>query len=254
MSFIPHPVFPTPASFLPRQLESLGLGACPRAAFRAHAREGTSPLARLLPLLGWLLSAWLLAGCSTFVDAKFNRGQGIAEDEGVLVVPFGEPGRNLWYGESPRGVTVAEAIKGWVRKNWTPNLPEDEETEKILKQVRDWTSRKISPQQWKALTSLSDIKYVVYGEIRSFATTHRDKIGIYEPHVEAFYRVVDVSLQKPRVVYQPQQALVIDSIEEQDQLDMPIMESGRQEEVVERKVLAKLGVQIGKDLYGYYQD
>lgn len=205
-------------------------------------------LLRLHPALPVLLLV-LSAGCRTFEPAKFNRGAGVGEDA-VLIVPFSEPRNDRWYGESERGDILAEAIKAWVRTNAEPNFPEGEDVEQVLRVVRDWQKREISSADWKKLVAQLGVKYVLSGEIVNLSLNKPGTIGILQPSVVASYRITNVSLGSPRKDF-GRDDVTIEQGRGED-TDVPAFDLGLDPKVAERKLLAKLGEQIAKDLYGYY--
>ncbi|MBI4605056.1 MAG: hypothetical protein HY721_24095 [Planctomycetes bacterium] len=192
----------------------------------------------------------VLPACRTFEKPKFNGDAGVA-GEPVLVVPFSEPRRSLWYGESANGVAVAEAFKDWARRNADPDFPEGDAVEQVLTAVRDWPGKKITSEDWKKLTMGMGLRYVLYGEIEELSLTRPGRIGLLEPNVRARYTVVDVGGERPRVAY-PAPALQVE-YGTGHETEIPWLEVGADEAAARRLVLTKLGAQIGKDLYGYYR-
>ena len=205
-------------------------------------------LLRLHPALPVFLLV-LSAGCRTFEKAKFNRGEGVGEDA-ILIIPFSEPSNERWYGESERGDIVAEAIKAWVRTNAEPNFPEGDEVEQVLRVVRDWQKREISSSDWKRLAAQLGVKYVLSGEIRNLSLNKPGTIGILQPSVLASYRVTNISLVSPRKDFGRDDVRIEQG--KGEDTDVPSFDLGSDPKLAEKKLLAKLGEQIGKDLYGYY--
>ncbi len=205
-------------------------------------------LRRLAGLL--LLTAVSGTGCRTWNKARFNHGEGVNGDS-VLVVPFAEPRQSLWYGESENGKIVAEAFKAWVRANADPNFAEGEAVDQVMRQVLNWQEKKVTSAQWKILTAGLGVKYVLYGEIERLSLTRPDKIGILEPSVEAVYRVVNVETEAGTLAFES--PISVD-FSRGHETEFPLLDLGSDTKSVTRKLLAKLGAQMGKDLYGYYSE
>jgi hypothetical protein len=195
------------------------------------------------------LSVLCLASCETFQKAKFNLGRGV-EEELLLVVPFSEPRRSRWYGESSHGKEVVQSFKVWARRQALPNFAEGDEVERIQRLVRNWSKEKISGKDWMKLTMGTGIKYVLYGEIDQLSLTSRARVGILEPSVMASYRVVDA--QRGKLVFEELRSQVrYGGTESAETIAVDI---GRNVDTSKRRLIAKLGRQIGKDLYGYYEE
>jgi hypothetical protein len=196
------------------------------------------------------LLAILGTGCSELVPARFNNGEGLYE-KNVLIVPFRERRRSRWYGESPQGTRVAEAIKNWARENWSADFPEGDETARVLLAVRDWTSSdEIPPREWKKLTASLGVEYVIAGDIRSIELRSPRTVGMLDASCTASYRVIDTSTG--RVAFDEPERKV--ALGDPHEIRVPTMELGGDDAAFENKLLIKLGEEIGKDLYGYYRD
>ena len=189
-------------------------------------------------------------GCKTFNKAKFNQGKGV-DGEAILAVPFSEPRLQRWYGESENGRLAVEAFKAWVSHNAEGNFPDGEGARRVLQQVLDWPEKRITAAQWKQLTAGLGVKYVVYGEISNFSLERREKIGILEPQAEVSYWVVDVEPEKARIVHEIE-GLSIDYVHGME-MEVPLTVMGADaSSLASKRLLAKIGEQVGKDLYGYY--
>lgn len=223
---------------------------CAATSLRLEQRRTPACSVRLLAAL-CLATGLASSGCKTFVKAQFNQGRGV-DGESILAVPFSEPRRQLWYGESEDGRLVAEAFKAWVSARAKPNFPLGEGVQQSLRQIMNWPDRSISAAQWKQLTAGLGTKYVVYGEIHDISLQRPDRIGILEPRIEANYRVVDVGSSPPRLVYESTK-FVLDTVQGQE-TELPLTALGADLAGAKRKLLAKLGERIGKDLYGYYDE
>jgi hypothetical protein len=190
-----------------------------------------------------------LPGCRTFQQAKFNHGEGLGT-EPVLVVPFSEPKNHRWFGESDRGLLVAEAFKTWAGKHADADFPEGDQVDEALRAVRDWKKEKILLDDWKLITADIGVKFVVCGQIDEVALTQRNMIGLLEPSVKATYRVIDV--QRNKVVFQrPSFTVEYGTTKEREP---QIVDFGSDSASAEKRLITKLGQQIAKDLYGYYEE
>jgi hypothetical protein len=188
--------------------------------------------------------------CRTWHEAKFNHGAGIAGDP-VLVVPFSEPKQSLWYCESENGKVVSEAFKAWARENASEaNFPEGESVEQVFRLVMNWQEKKITSAQWKTLTAGLGVKYVLCGEIENLSLTKPGRIGLLDPTVAATYRVINV--ETGSLAFGPPQLLI--DYARGGEIEIPQADLGEDTSVAKRKLIVKLGAQIGKDLYGYHEE
>jgi hypothetical protein len=185
-------------------------------------------------------------GCSEFQEAKFNKGLGVGADP-VLVIPFREAKNGQWYGESPRGDRVAEAAKTWAMTNAEPNLVEGPQIDDALRVIRDWREEEITNQNLKQIFKSIEVTYVVLGEIETLSLTKPGTLGILDASVLYSYRVVKV--ETGVTVWSRKHATL--SLTDGREIEAPIPEVGADTQVVEIKLLNRLGRQIGRDLYGY---
>jgi hypothetical protein len=190
-----------------------------------------------------------LSGCESFQDAKFNRPFGVGEDA-LLAVPFSEPAKGRWYGESERGEFVTETFKTWVMSHATPNFPEGPAVEQALTTVRDWRKEQIANEDWKALTTTLGVKYVLFGEIEEISLRKPGTVGILDAYVRVSYRVIDVATA--RVVWNRKQYTL--NLSKSRETEMPTFDMGVDTEAAEQRLLARLSQLIGQDLYGYEGD
>src|SRR6266545_7608444 len=96
---------------------------------------------------GLLLSACCaISGCSEYQDPKFEIG-----DRKLIVVPFSEPAKKLWYGQSPRGAGMAQAFRLWVEQEWEGNFDDGPEASQAINNITRWTGEKFTPQDWRRL-------------------------------------------------------------------------------------------------------
>jgi hypothetical protein len=195
------------------------------------------------------LLALVATGCGSFEEAKFNRPFGVGEDA-IFAVPFSEPSKGRWYGESARGEFVAETFKTWVMSHATPNFPEGPGVEQVLKTIRDWRKEQIANEDWKALTTTLAVKYVLFGEIEELSLRKPGTVGILDAYVRVSYRVVNV--ETARVVWNRKQYTL--NLSKSRQTEMPTFDMGVDSEAVEQTLLARLSQLIGQDLYGYEGD
>ena len=206
----------------------------------------------LVTLLASTIPLWALViapGCSHFEPAKFNRGEGIGGDS-ILAIPFGEPREHRWYCESERGERVVQAFMGWVQTNADPNFPEGKEVDAALKTVRDWQAEEITSKDWQGITRFLGVKYVVVGEIEKLSLENPKAVGILEPSLQVSYRVVNVELG--RLAYKRDNFTL--TLGRSGELEMPLSAMGVDTGRLEERLLATLGEQLGKDLYGYWED
>jgi len=197
----------------------------------------------------FFLALILGTGCDSFQTAKFKPPRGVG-DNPILVVPFSEPKRQRWYGESERGLLVAEAFKTWVMTNSSPNFPEGPGVEKVLDTIREWKKERIDVQDWKIITASLGVKYVVFGEIEDLSLKRPESVGFLDAWVTASYRVVDV--QEEKTVWW-RKSFKVDLARRRD-VDIPILEVEADKAQMERRLLARLAEQVGRDLYGYTPD
>ena len=194
------------------------------------------------------LSALFLASCETFHKAKFNRGLGVGEDL-ILVVPFGEPKRSRWYGESLDGKDVVQTFKVWAREKSSPRFAEGEEVERILRLILDWPKDKISGKDWAKLTTGTGIKYVLYGEIDKLSLRNPGRSGLLTPAITASYRVVDA--QRGKLVFEELRNTVRSSESDRTQI---VLDFDGNLDRAKKRLVGQLGRRIGEDLYGHYED
>ena len=194
------------------------------------------------------LSVLFCVSCETFHKAKFNQGLGVEEDL-LLVVPFSEPGRSRWYGESPVGNEVVQSFKVWARETARPNFAEGDEVERILRLVFDWRKDKIRAKDWTKLTAGTGIKYVLYGEVEKLSLRNPTRYGVLEPTATASYRVVDAP--RGKLVFEEVRTRV--RYGESDSTETFTMDFEANAARAKTRLLAKLGRRIGKDLYGHYE-
>jgi hypothetical protein len=185
------------------------------------------------------------SGCQSHQKARFNPPYGVHKSP-ILAVPFSEPRRYRWYGESGRGFHVAEAFKTWVMSNASPNFPEGPRVDEALDTVRNWKEDFITIDDWQQITATVGVKYVLYGEIEDLSLQKPNTIGILDASIRASYRVID--LEEERTVWK-RNSLTL-QIEDKE-TDAPMVALGADTAALERQLLAKLGRQIGQDLYGY---
>jgi hypothetical protein len=165
----------------------------------------------------------------------------------LLVIPFREPGEYFWYGESPRGRLVTESLIAWVMTNAETNFAEGRAVNEVLRVVQDWQREDIALEEWLRLTGSLEVKYILEGQIEELSLVKPQTIGILDPWVRASYRVIDV--ERGRTVWQRNGFVV--TLGRGRETDAPIGSLGADKVDIERKLLAKLGADIGQDLYGY---
>jgi hypothetical protein len=209
-------------------------------------------------LLRSSLFAWLLFGvsCESTQDANFNQGYGL-RDAAVLIVPFAEPRNHRFYGESRKGVYLADSIKAWAARNWSAHFPGGEAIDKVLERIRDWPKQRIEDEDWlKLVRGLDDIQYLVHGQILETVLSNPNQIAIVSASIRASYSVVDLERQK--VIYQLKNKRVSFGdygdlgSRETPHIDLGPMEGrGKKIEVL---LVQKLAEKIGKDFYGYVRD
>jgi hypothetical protein len=196
-----------------------------------------------------VLGAILLAGCGTVYEPKFNRPDGVGSDS-VLFVPFSEPRSYRWYGESSRGETVATSFETWVMIHGTPNFSEGQATEDALRIIRDWNRREIEFADWIRIAQPAGVKYLVVGEIEKISLSSPGNVGVLDASLIASFRVIDV--EKKMTVWRRESYPI--SLGRGGETDAPVISIDIDQGQIERKLLVKLGEQIGKDLYGYEEE
>ena len=204
----------------------------------------------LLPILPSLLLPLFACGCPHFQRPAFNGETGL-NGAAVLVVPFGEPGRNLWYGESPRGRLLALAIKNWARENAVDaHFVEGREMDQVLATVGGWTRERITAGDWRSIAGGLGVQYVIEGNLKSLSLRQPTVIGLYDAKATADYRVINVLSGK--ISYEaPARETRFGGGREMHVADSPGSEG---DALIERRLLERLAEEIGKDLYGYYED
>lgn len=188
-------------------------------------------------------------GCSHFVEPKFNRPDGVAS-EPVFMVPFREPGERLWYGESQGGSYVAEAFRTWAMMNASPHYAEGEPVRQLLRIVQDWTGQEIEVDTWVELAGPTGIRYLIVGQIEKITLSRPESVGIVDAWIQASYTVIDVELR--RTVWERRSFSI--PLGKGRDTDMPLLTMGVDEAQIRKRLLTRLGQEIGQDLYGYEED
>lgn len=217
-----------------------------RAAW--HLPSGRLCPPRLRPALLSLLLATSF-GCSNFVGPVFNRPDGAAS-EPVFMVPLREPRERLWYGESEGGRFAAEAFRTWAMLNASPRFAEGEPVKQFLRIVQEWTGEEIEVAKWVELAASTGIRYLIVGQIEKITLTRPETIGVVDASIQASYQVIDVDLGQT-VWERKSIALPMGKGRE---TDMPVLTMGIDEEQIRKRLLTRLGQQIGQDLYGYEEE
>lgn len=196
--------------------------------------------------LPWSLVLLVFVGCETFREPKFNRPYG-ARDGALLVIPFREPARRLWYGESERGEFLAGSFVAWARTNASPDFAEGRAVDDLQRTVRDWQGDEIRLEDWVRLTAPLGVKYVLAGEIEKLALSSPGVIGVLDASVTLSYRVFDVSAGK--TAWERKDYVV--RLAKRREFDPPVLDLGSDRKEIEERLLVRAGSEIGKDLYGY---
>ena len=184
-------------------------------------------------------------GCHGPEPAVFNDGLGVSEDR-TLIVPLREPANSRWYGESENGIVVAEALKEWARGEWGADFPEGDEAEEALTRIRDWDKTEITLRDWRKLTRGLGVRYVVVGEFDKLHVRSPKMVAMIDARAKVTYRVIDV--EKGRTALKRTKEIEYGT---NHQRETPILDLGQDLRVVRRRLLAKVGRELGKDLYGY---
>lgn len=196
--------------------------------------------------LSWSIVLLVFVGCETFREPKFNRPYGV-RDGTVLVIPFREPARRLWYGESVRGEFLAGSFVAWARTNANPNFAEGRAVDDLQRTVRDWQGDEIRLEDWVRLTAPLGVKYVLAGEIEKLALSDPGVVGVLDASVTLSYKVLDVAAGK--TAWERKNYVV--RLAKRREFDPPVLDLGSDRKEVEERLLARAGSEIGKDLYGY---
>jgi hypothetical protein len=122
--------------------------------------------------------------------------------------------------------------------------------ERILRLVFDWRKDRIRGKDWTKLTAGTGIKYVLYGEVEKLSLRNPARIGVMEPTVTVSYRVVDAV--RGKLVFEEVRTRV--RYGESDPTETFPLDFEENIDRAKKRLLAKLGRRIGKDLYGYYED
>lgn len=185
-------------------------------------------------------------GCQTFREPKFNRPHG-AGDGPLVAIPFREPARNLWYGESERGELLIGGFVAWARSNAKPDFAEGKQIDELQRVVRDWQGEEIGLEDWVKLAAPLGVKYVLVGQIERLSLSSPMTVGILDATIVVSYKVFDVSAK--RTVWERKNYTI--SLAKKGELDTPMLELGADKKRLEEDLLVKAGSEIGKDLYGY---
>ncbi len=185
-------------------------------------------------------------GCRTFEPPKFNRPHG-AGDGPLVAIPFSEPARNLWYGESERGEALIAGVLAWARSNAKPDFAEGRQIDELQRVVREWQGREIALEDWVKLAAPLGVKYVLVGQIERLSLSSPMAVGIVDASVVFSYKVIDISARK--TAWERKNSAV--SLAKRGELEAPILEFGADKKRIEEDLLFKAGAEIAKDLYGY---
>jgi hypothetical protein len=225
-----------------------------RRSFRSRLQKpsnGTHML-RVGLILASAFCTITVAGCSTLHPAHFNEGAGLGLGP-ALIVPFAEPKNHRHYNESPRGRSVAEALKSWAMQNWSAEFPDVSDVRSLIKEISD--RERIPASEWPELVKRHgvEVDYVVFGEILDFRLRNPRRIGIKSASLKASYRVVNCRTGKI-AFYKKNRTIEYGNYAnlqgpESVHVDLGTMESGQTS--LERLLLARAGTDIGKELYGY---
>lgn len=206
---------------------------------------------RLLSALSFLLGLLLpgALGCDTYETPKFNHDSGLY-GERALIVPFAHPKAFRGYGESPKGDVLARVLKNWAIDQHGAEFADGPEATAVISQVGewDWEERGKSARAWAKIASGLGVRFVVVGEILEIRQTPLT-IGYADYQAKASFRVIDV--ESGRKVYSREEGKVV-RIGDPEDREVPVVDLGNpSQEEIERLLLGKLGIEIGKDLYGY---
>ncbi len=189
----------------------------------------------------------LFSGCHTFHDARFNNGEG-ANGEEILVVPFSESGKSLWYGESREGRGLVKFMREWAHENAVdPLFVESELTEEALHKVFNWPKERITTRDWVKIARTTGARYLVHGDIRHLSVSNPLSIGFYDPNALVRYRVVD--LVNGQTVYSRDDWKV-----RMDERDTQFRLAYQSEDArkVRAAFVAYVGMKLGQEIYGFY--
>lgn len=199
----------------------------------------------LLPLLTPLFTT----GCHEFHDPRWD-----ATDYTLLAVPFRDRRDvNGWYLWSKNGKAITAYFKEWVEKNVDSKLLDSTEARDFLERVEKWSeTEEIRNHDWARLVQDVPADLVLVGEINSLTYQRPLEQGIYRGHCEWHYRIYRTADGR-RVYYSgPRET----TFPKQQEIEVPInpFEFERKKDGIRRGLLQLVGEEIGKDLYGYFED
>ncbi len=141
-----------------------------------------------------------------------------------------------------------KALEAWAFSNaLDPQLAQGEQVTQVVESIEEWEKPRIRSRDWQVLTRGLGVKYVVVGDILEFTLKDPKMIGIYSAHARARYHVVNAITGKVALPNRDATATYGAGKEW-------IRDTFETEENVEKRLLARLAEEIGKELYGCEMD
>ncbi|MBN1442026.1 MAG: hypothetical protein JXA90_04915 [Planctomycetes bacterium] len=203
----------------------------------------------LLGAAVWLLSA---LGCAHYEPAAFNKPKGVNGRE-ILLIPFRESRKRLWYTESQRGLALVADLKSWAYEEADdPLLVEGAAEKDVLETIRSdekWILMdRVTGDDWKELVGNLGVQFVLVGDIRDLTLRDPGTIGLYQPKMVLEIEVFDV----PRGKKAYSRKLEVTDPSGRDD-PMADVSSFNKDSVIERRLIRQAAERIGQELYGYYE-
>lgn len=206
------------------------------------------PVNRCPAILGpAILGLFLMSGCAQYIKPKYEVG-----DRKVVIIPF----RDLsvpyghGYGESKRGLYVTESFRSWSERNWSPYFSSERDWKLVTRVLKEWAEPKITPTDWRKILGSIEADLALIGEINSFRTRDPKLIGAHKGRIEGQYSLLNTKTGRP--VYKSGKVEI--EYPKPAEFDIPLTEFGTNSEFIENRLLKSFGEQVGKDLYGYYEE
>ncbi len=198
-------------------------------------------------LFSILLAFAALAGCDTFEKPKYEVG-----DRQLLLIPFRDLSVTYGhgYGESIRGHKIIQELRNWVESNWFPNFCEGQEADRALRILREWTNPEITSKDWRRILGSIETDLALVGEIRQLSLRDPKFIGAQKGKIVGRYSLINARTGKTE--YRSTEVEI--EFPKPTTFEIPLTEFGTNPEYLEGKLLKELGIQIGKELYGYYSE
>ncbi|MEM7234759.1 MAG: hypothetical protein AAF517_21445 [Planctomycetota bacterium] len=191
----------------------------------------------------------VISGCTSFQKAPYNKGVG-SQKSLTFIVPFQESKKHLWYGESRRGIDLANRVKHWARENGdNVVILEGSQLTDAMRWVTEVTQEEISPSDWQTNMRGFGVKYVVVGDLGKTRLRSRNVHGVYDAQVAANFRVINA--ESGHIAYDGR---LVGKYDEKLGWQVMAAPSGEKDREVAARVMQDLATEIGKVLYGYWPE